>query len=1047
VADQLPLFSEAEPSEVRRARPDTLPGASSRLIEELARICAEHPLEEKVLVAPSLAIGHQTVERVGREIGAWTNLRVETIRTLAHAVVGPELAREGRRLLSRAQALALVEQACSEKLSEGSYFGELRDRPGFHRALQSSLEELRAAGIGPRSLPAGAFPDGRKHRELTAILDRYAAALEEGRYADSLEVLRRAAAAVESGETSHRTEILILPEGAELSGLERRFLEKLGGKRLLVLPTDPPAHWVRAAAGARLLRALGEENEIREVFREVLASGLPYDEVEILHTDPSTYPSLIYELAREHEIPCTFAAGIAVTYTRPGQAALAFLDWIGEGFAADRLREALSSRVLSLRRSLGQDPADEKGSGAQAVARAFREARIGWGRSRHLRCLDRLVARLEEPQEPSRRDDEATEEQRKRRAEGRLRRLEAARRARRFALRALELAPQSPEARVDLRALSRGIRLFVAEFARVAGELDGTASKALEKLFQEMEELIPLRLTLSSAVERLRDAVAALSIAADRPRPGRVHVAFYRAGGFSGRRHTFLLGLDEARHPGRDLEEPVLLDEERRRINDSLVGAALALGRERPRGATTALAACLARLRGSLTASYSCFDLRNLSQAGEPAPSSFFLALYRETSGRPTADYADLAAALSAVARFAPEADRALADTEWWLRRVREAGTGGGRDAAGAVLRVLYPWLADGERAQAARESDEFTEYDGWVRSGTPELDPRSSGEPLSVTRIQLLARCPFAYFVQQVLHVEPPEDLEVDPTRWLSALDEGTLLHEVFRLFFEQITEAGEKPDLARHLPKIEAIAEETIAQWRERIPPRSEVAFGIQRSNILTACRTLLREEAAHCCEVTPRFFEVPFGLPREVRASKAALASADPVEIDLDGGRSFLLRGSIDRVDEAPDGTFHVWDYKTGGTGSVREGAGLRGGRQVQFALYAMALEKLLERAGTPRRVTRSGYFFPGRKGEGQRMAMAVELEATRDVLRRLFDLMSSGMFPHAPSPEDCRFCELETVCGGAESAGARARAKLEGSGLAALAAFKEIHEAGS
>jgi len=40
---------------------------TSRLIEEFVRICREHPLEEKVLVAPSLAIGHTLVERLARE--------------------------------------------------------------------------------------------------------------------------------------------------------------------------------------------------------------------------------------------------------------------------------------------------------------------------------------------------------------------------------------------------------------------------------------------------------------------------------------------------------------------------------------------------------------------------------------------------------------------------------------------------------------------------------------------------------------------------------------------------------------------------------------------------------------------------------------------------------------------------------------------------------------------------------------------------------------------------------------------------------------------
>src|SRR5262245_1810122 len=100
------------------------------------------------------------------------NLRVETPRTPAASVVGPELAREGWRILSRAQTLALVEQACAESACATGYFGSIADRPGLHRALQQTLEELRAAGLSANNLPQRAFADARKHRELTAILRR-----------------------------------------------------------------------------------------------------------------------------------------------------------------------------------------------------------------------------------------------------------------------------------------------------------------------------------------------------------------------------------------------------------------------------------------------------------------------------------------------------------------------------------------------------------------------------------------------------------------------------------------------------------------------------------------------------------------------------------------------------------------------------------------------------------------------------------------------------------------------------------------------------------
>src|SRR5262249_54766119 len=156
----------------------------------------------------------------------------------------------------------------------------------------------------------------------------------------------------------------------------------------------------------------------------------------------------------------------------------------------------------------------------------------------------------------------------------------------------------------------------------------------------------------------------------------------------------------------------------------------------------------------------------------------------------------------------------------------------------------------------------------------------------------------------------EVPDTEERGRTRWLDPLAAGQLLHDVFRLFFETITARGEKPSVERHADLIEEIAEGQIRIWSERIPPRSELSFGERREELFFACRAFLRLEEEHCREVTPRFFEVPFGMPRaELRAR---IASREPVAIDAGGGRTFLLRGSIDRVGEGAGGGFPVWDY---------------------------------------------------------------------------------------------------------------------------------------
>jgi ATP-dependent helicase/nuclease subunit B len=357
-------------------------------------------------------------------------------------------------------------------------------------------------------------------------------------------------------------------------------------------------------------------------------------------------------------------------------------------------------------------------------------------------------------------------------------------------------------------------------------------------------------------------------------------------------------------------------------------------------------------------------------------------------------------------------------------------------------VRARYPWFEDGRAATDARASDELTIWDGRLQGAAPELDPRRTGRPISASNIQGLARCPFSYFVRNVLRVDPLDDLERDVTRWLEPRDEGSLLHEVFREFLEGITQRGEKPDADRHLDAILAIAGERIESWRERVPPSSAVAFEAQRETILTACRTFLASEAEHCRDATPRWFEVGFGM--RGAAERSGVGSDEPVEIGLPAGQRILLRGSIDRVDEAGDGSFHVWDYKTGSAAGIQEGRGIFGGRQAQPALYALAVESLLQRRGRAGSVSRSGYFFPGRKGEGQRMTIPLDAEETGTTLARLFDLTAAGLFPHATTKDGCKFCDFESICGGAADASAASKRKLAASSEPALAAFRRIHD---
>ncbi len=992
----------------------------SRLIDELKRLAADHPLDEKILLSPSLLVGHQTVERLARSGGLVLNLRVETLRTLAHAIAGPAIAREGARLLSRAQALALIEQSCEENLDDASYFGALRDRPGFHRAIQHAFDELRAAGLTPGALPPGAFSDPRKPRELRRILESYESALRLGKWVDRAEVLRRA---TELASPAANGPLLLLPDGVDISAAERAFLERFSGDRLLTVPGDAPETWTERAREAALFRAAGEENEIRAVFREVRASGIPFDQAEVLHTDAGTYPALAFELAAEHGVPCTFAGGIAAAFTRPGRAALAYLRWIGNGFEADILREALASGVLTLPKGISR-------VGPLAAAREMRRAGIGWGRERHLASIERRAAEIQFRK--TRAEDDDDSEARK---SWRERRLAALAGARTFLSRALSLAPE--ETSVDFGSLSRGARDFVREFARVTGDLDAAAAAALEKLFREFESLTGAPVGVARAVRRLEDAVLSLHLTSDRPRPGRLHFAEFRSGGFSGRPHTFVVGLDEKRHPGGGREDPVLSDNERKRIN-ALSSAALPLAPDRSRETAQALRAAVARLRGRVTFGYAGWGLRDLANPGEVFPSPFLLEAFRLRAGESDADYARLADSLGEGEGFVPPIGRALDETEWWLAKI---GDRRGPSTA-ATIASLHPWLADGVIAKAARTSGALTKWDGVFSAPTPELDPRGNGQPMSASRIQALAECPFGYFLRHVLKLEAREEPEQKDSEWLDKRTSGSVIHRIFRMFLEDLTGKGRRPAYPGDLEALDALADRELLAMRKIVPARSELAYSIRREEVRFACRTFLMSESARSVDLEPFAFEVSFGILDEERPSE----HPDPVEIALGGGRSMRLRGAIDRVDRDRQGRFHVWDYKTGTANFTHEQLGIAGGKQIQPALYGLAWKAMRAQKGETVEVPESGYFFVGRRGLGERFAIAYDEDQTRTALNTVFDMLARGFFPHSTDKDsDCFPCrELKGFCEGREEAGKSSKAKVEKSSDPVIAAWRRLRD---
>ena len=123
-------------------------------------------------------------------------------------------------------------------------------------------------------------------------------------------------------------------------------------------------------------------------------------------------------------------------------------------------------------------------------------------------------------------------------------------------------------------------------------------------------------------------------------------------------------------------------------------------------------------------------------------------------------------------------------------------------------------------------------------------------------------------------------------------------------------------------------------------------------------------------------------------------------------LPDGRTLEIRGRVDRVDVAADGTVHVIDYKTGSLrGSyleLSESNPVAGGTRLQLPVYGLAGRVA---ARDPHAAVRAEYWFATAKGEFKR----VGYDITPDVLGttvRVLDVIvrgvEGGVFPPHPSP---------------------------------------------
>lgn len=1023
-----------------------MPSQTSK-VPSLGDVCAAHLLHTKLLLAPSHRVGHQWIETLVRGGHSVVNLRPATALQIALDVAGCDLARQGLTLVTRAVGEFVVDAAWSQLAADG-YLSRLEKSVELSAAVYASLSSLRLAGCSSDKLDETRLESRAKGQDLRVLLKAYEEFLTKQALVDEADVFRQATTRMLADPSAlSRESRVLIPEGFRAAGLERVFLDALPSSQKIAIAqpsgrADAPASDIRLLGGighvadfpvpnrdgsVQFFRAIGEANEVREVLRRCLADGAHLDGVEVLHPDAETYVPLIYATAlryfsepdRPEGVPITFAEGVPASLSRPGRALSAWLQWISEGYPQRLLVEMIGEGLL--------DYGDGEDLSFSSLVRLLRPIAIGLEAANYLPKIDEQIQALRRspPKPATIEDDNAFQiaaHQRKLKGLAALRKLIAQ-------LLKLSRDVASGSGKVALEAAAT----FLEKSARSVSELDRYAAEALLEQLRDRQLWLD-RLGIELDPEKWLQALPAQTkVLGSGPRPGHLHVANLMSGGQSGRRRTFVVGFDDRRFPGAGLQDPILLDRERTNLSPELSTSAIRL-----RQKIEDVAAMLSRLSGSVTLSWPCLDMA-ADQASFPA--SIVLAASRLVTGLQTTDLEAINSAVGPPVSFAPTtADKALDEAERWLWRLSDEQIQGTDQLS--LVEAHYPHLARGSESLRQQASG-FGPFNGCVPAAGKVLNPFAvDSRPLSASALETAGRCPRAFFFRNGLQLYPPEEMELDLDRWLDPAEFGLLLHDVFRQFMADLSQAGQRPHFERDHVRLAKILQETVDEWREKTPPPNENAFRMQNWRLVRIAKIFLQDEEVFCQTSQPRFFEVALGLA--VAAGGSVLDDPEPVQVVLPSGKSIRVKGQIDRVDETGEHRFAVWDYKMGSGYGFEPSDPFRQGRRLQSVLYLQMMGTALRaKHDSAATVERFGYFFPGLREQGLRVAWgADELAAGVATLEHLCSLVAEGAFPATNNVDDCKFCDYKSVCRDTKSVAAQSQRLLEQDHILPLLHFREL-----
>lgn len=300
------------------------------------------------------------------------------------------------------------------------------------------------------------------------------------------------------------------------------------------------------------------------------------------------------------------------------------------------------------------------------------------------------------------------------------------------------------------------------------------------------------------------------------------------------------------------------------------------------------------------------------------------------------------------------------------------------------------------------------------------------SDKEYSISQLETYAKCPYKYFAERILNLEPVEE----PTEELEALEMGSLLHSILYEFYLEMKKRKMLLPKASEsqFKQAEDLIFSIAARKIEMVNFNKSLSFfeiekilGINGNRKDSILYKFLQEEKNNEEGFVPEYFELNFGKTNH-NQQEFAIGSTK-------------LRGKIDRLDiNHSKRLFKVIDYKLGGKKPTADE--LMRGLSLQLPLYMYAAKHLIQAQLQKDYEPASGEIYSLKYQAGKFGPMPISLKRGKttheeniqqitqliniciEAVKKYIRAIQEGKF-HLSELEDreskvCQYCNFRPIC---------------------------------